>query len=284
MAEIDLIYLIGLPPREAIRYLRDKGYQVSWNWQEVWQKAHARAFTVAKAMKLDILQDIRDAILAALAEGKTYREFRQEIEPELRKKGWWGKVRAGDVPGFDPAGGQDPEEEVQLGSPWRLRTIYGVNMQTSWMAGRYDAQIQNTEDRPYWMYVAVMDTNTRPSHAALNGKIFRFDDPFWDTFYPPNGWNCRCRVRTLSEKNIIDRGLAVEDSAGRMFETDQVLSKRTGETIRATGYRAQDGNKQTWVIPDPGWGYNPGKAAFEAKLSGYDPELRKAFENDPGEE
>ncbi|MBQ7855294.1 MAG: hypothetical protein IJ352_09820 [Muribaculaceae bacterium] len=28
--------------------------------------------------------------------------------------------------------------------------------------------------------------------AALHGVTLPIDDPFWDSFLPPNGWNCRC--------------------------------------------------------------------------------------------
>ncbi|WIK47285.1 phage head morphogenesis protein [Pseudomonas aeruginosa] len=41
------------------------------------------------------------------------------------------------------------------------------------MAGRYAAAYEARETHPYWMYVAVMDGVTRPSHAALHGKCFR---------------------------------------------------------------------------------------------------------------
>ena len=61
-----------------------------------------------------------------------------------------------------------------------------------------------------------MDSRTRPSHAALNGKILRYDDPFWNSFYPPNGWNCRCRVRALSESRLTRKGITPESSAGHI--------------------------------------------------------------------
>ncbi|MGK3503292.1 hypothetical protein ACSLO3_27735, partial [Escherichia coli] len=41
----------------AINYLKSKGYQITWDWEEMWQEAHARAFTVAKVTRLDILED-----------------------------------------------------------------------------------------------------------------------------------------------------------------------------------------------------------------------------------
>ncbi|HOI51914.1 MAG TPA: hypothetical protein PLN02_06015, partial [Azonexus sp.] len=59
-----------LPPRKAVEYLKSKGYAITWHWEELWQEAQAQAFTVAKATRLDILQDIREAVEKALAEGK----------------------------------------------------------------------------------------------------------------------------------------------------------------------------------------------------------------------
>ena len=40
----------------------------------------------------------------------------------------------------------------------------------------------------------------RPEHAALNGVVKSIDDPFWKTYYPPNGWRCRCTVMNTAEK------------------------------------------------------------------------------------
>ncbi|MGL9773172.1 MAG: phage head morphogenesis protein [Sodalis sp. (in: enterobacteria)] len=62
------------------------------------------------------------------------------------------------------------------------------------MAGRYQRLRENVDQRPYWQYVAVMDSHTRPSHAARHGWGFCYDDAGWDTLFPLNGYNCRCRV------------------------------------------------------------------------------------------
>ena len=39
MATTDLKYLINLPPERAIKFLKDKGYKFSRDWNEVWQDA-----------------------------------------------------------------------------------------------------------------------------------------------------------------------------------------------------------------------------------------------------
>jgi uncharacterized protein with gpF-like domain len=48
VSDIDLAYAIGLKPEKAIEYFKAKGFAFSWDWQKIWQEAHARAFTVAK--------------------------------------------------------------------------------------------------------------------------------------------------------------------------------------------------------------------------------------------
>lgn len=42
-------------------------------------------------------------------------------------------------------------------------------------------------------YVTMEDDRVRESHAILHGVRRRFDDPFWDLYWPPNGWGCRCQ-------------------------------------------------------------------------------------------
>ena len=44
------------------------------------------------------------------------------------------------------------------------------------------------------VYRTVGDSRVRPDHEALDGIAKPVDDPFWNTFYPPNGFLCRCTV------------------------------------------------------------------------------------------
>ena len=258
----DLSYALGLEPVEAVRYFRSKGIAVTENWHDLWQEAHARAFTVAGVAKLDLLQDIRGAVDAAIREGRTERWFLNELTPVLKQKGWWGKKEAA-----DPDTGE--VRYVRQGSPARLKLIYRQNTQSAYMAGRFKQQLENADSAPYWRYIAVLDQKTRPAHAALNGKVFRHDDPFWGAMYPPNGWNCRCRVAADSESRLKRRGLEVSDSAGHMVTREvETVNRQTGEVVRrsVTGYR-HGGKGSLESFTDAGFSYNPGKVWLEDALA-----------------
>ena len=193
------------------------------------------------------------ALEKALTEGKTFREFSKELKPTLQKKGWWGEQIVVDSQGV--------AEKVQLGSMYRLKTIYSVNMQTAYQTGRYKTQYENVDNRPYWEYVAVMDASTRPEHAMLNGLVYRYDDPFWQSFYPPNGWRCRCRVNALSDYNLQKKNRTVSSSAGTLSEELALVSKKSGEYKPVTVYTDPLTGKR--VAPDVGWSHNPASGLIE---------------------
>jgi SPP1 gp7 family putative phage head morphogenesis protein len=57
---------------------------------------------------------------------------------------------------------------------------------------------------PYLQYETVGDQRVRPTHQALDGIVRKVDDPFWLSYMPPNGWNCRCTVLQLEEAEETD--------------------------------------------------------------------------------
>ncbi|MBA1302629.1 phage head morphogenesis protein, partial [Pseudomonas carnis] len=127
---------------------------------------------------------------------------------------------------------------------------------------------ETTDTHPYWMYVAILDGKTRPSHRALHGQVFRHDDPIWASIFPPNGFNCRCRVVALTESAVKRRGLRIVSSEGNMFtETVETgVNKRTGEvrTAEVTGLRTTDAaGKSVTFRTDPGFNHAPGTGLAE---------------------
>lgn len=251
---VDLGYAATLAPKETVAYFRAKGQHIGWNWYETAADVHARSFTVAKAARVDVLTTIQTEVERAISQGVSQREFIDTLSPRLKKLGWWGKQVI-----VDSAGNA---EEVQLGSPRRLALIYNVNTRVAYNVGRYAQLMNSTDTHPFWQYVAVMDSRTRPSHAALNGLVFRYDDPFWKTHYPPNGWNCRCRVRALSQERM--NALGLQATQGDKYLTTKkvqaAVDKATGEMIEMDVTTFADGARV--MTPDAGWSYNPGSAAF----------------------
>lgn len=265
-----------LKPAQAIEYLRGKGYAVSWNWYDTWREAHAKAFTVAKATRADILQDIREMVDKALDDGITFQQFKKELSPRLKAKGWWGKVRAGDVPGGAPDG-VDPDKIVQLGSPRRLKTIFSANTRTAYAAGRYQGMREVADTRPWWQYLAVMDEKTRTEHRLLHENVYPHDHPFWTSHYPPNGFGCRCRVRSLSDRQLERFGLEPKD-AEIVTQEVPIGSGDDRRMVTVTGVKTTTklGQPKT-VWTDPGWDTNPGMTRWEPDTRRYDPAIAKKY-------
>jgi len=253
----DIGYALKLAPAEAVGFLRGKGLAVTEDWRELWQEAHTRAFTVAKMAKRDLLAKTREIIARKLAEGLSERQAAAELEGELRKAGWWGKRDA---------------DGAQLGSSRRIKTILRTNANTAYAAGRHRRQKESTATHPYWKYIAIRDGSTREAHRQLHGKILKHDDPAWEAIYPPNGFNCRCRVRALTAARAEAEMAAAPEvklkgDAPQTRDVD-LVSRRTGEvfTRKMTDVKLTDANGfERWFTPDAGWGYNPGAALRRPK-------------------
>ena len=235
MAEPEILDVL---PLEAIAYFEAKGLHVGFDWRDTAAREHIRSFTVAKVMELDLLADIKAAVDRALAEGTSFEQFRDELEPVLRRRGWWGRREV-----TDPATGETVT--AQLGSPRRLRTIFDANIRTAYARGRWKAVERVAEARPWLRYVGVLDGRIRPLHRTWHGTVLRWDDPWWNTHYPPNGWRCRCVVQQLSDDDLERWGYSPAPRApndGERFWTN----RRTGLSE---------------MVPngiDPGWAHNVG--------------------------
>lgn len=172
-----------LPFKEAIDFFSQKGLQISPNsWADVWGKANVKSFTVARVTAMDVLQQIRDEARAAIENGTTLQEFQKNLVPFLEQKGWWtpeGENQIITLP--------DGTEQKRLAG-YRMALIYNANVQSAYAAGRYKEQTAVAEQRPYWMYKHDHPRFPRKAHEAMDGLVFRYDDPIWQEWYPPNGF------------------------------------------------------------------------------------------------
>ena len=74
-----------------------------------------------------------------------------------------------------------------------LRAEFTFVQASAEMAAKWERFMQDG-DRYYLQYRTAGDAKVRPTHAEMAGITLPASDPFWEEFYPPNGWGCRCSV------------------------------------------------------------------------------------------
>lgn len=78
-----------------------------------------------------------------------------------------------------------------------LKTEYNFAVQSAEMAAKWEEQQDDGEGRYLLQYRTAGDKKVRPAHQEMNGITLPASDPFWDKYYPPNGFNCRCTVQKV---------------------------------------------------------------------------------------
>ncbi|WP_395049415.1 phage minor head protein [Flavobacterium sp.] len=80
-----------------------------------------------------------------------------------------------------------------------LEAEYEFAVGSSQMAAQWEGF--SDSDRYELQYRTAGDNRVREEHVALNGTTLPKSDPFWNSYTPPNGWNCRCTaVEVLKDK------------------------------------------------------------------------------------
>ena len=257
-------FALNLPPEKAIAYLRSKKAVIRGNYDELYSQAKAKAVLISSITDLEMTRDIYQSMIDAQQNGTPFGEWKKDLVAHFGKKGWIAGNENGEFLLADPKTGEF------FGTPRRLEVIYRTNMQSAYAAQRYQQQRDNAAARPYWMYSAIMDARTRPSHRAMHGVIYRYNDRFWDTFYPPNGFNCRCYVRALSRRDIARLNLEVGQS--RLIDGyEKQINKHYREQTTAA-----DINGQIFTA-DRGFDLNVGRTAYRPNLDDYPEKLAHGF-------
>lgn len=122
-----------------------------------------------------------------------------------------------------------------------LRAEYNYAEASAEMAAKWE-HIEEDGDDYNLQYRTAHDDKVRPEHAALHGVTLPPSDPFWDEYYPPNGWNCRCTVvQVLKDK------YPATDRSEALRRGEEALAKDTKGMFRFNS------GKQEKTFPD----YNP---------------------------
>lgn len=222
----------SLPFAEQIAFFRAKKNVLTDSWTDLWEQAHDTGFMVAGANRIDLLTDLRAAVDKAIAQGTTLGDFRKDFDAIVSHYGW------------DHTGGRN----------WRSRVIYETNLRTSYAAGRWSQLQALVKVRPYWRYRHSDSVqHPRPQYLAWNSLVLPANHPWWMRHFPPNGWGCQCTVEALNLRDLKRLGKDGPDEPPAE-ETQTVVVGQRGPTPALV---------DTPAGVDPGFGYAPGRSAFE---------------------
>ena len=229
-----------VPDSVAVAAMQGKQAMLPAAFKTLLPELKARAFTIAGVQQMATIERVQKKVAEIVTEGREWKTVRGEIAAELVE-----------------ALGGGAEARAQL----LLRT-HGFQ---AYATARHQEQVAQSDIFPYWQYVTAGDNSVRESHVALDGRVFKADDPFWGDHYPPWDFGCRCIVIACNEEEVAtmreeDAGLA--PIARRVLEGSALESARQGLVSRGVG----DINPLDVSAPGPG-GYKWHPTYQQMKLS-----------------
>ena len=155
----------------AADYLRARNVEPSAEFYARLEHLRQEAWTLSKISDVEQIEQVKQSLVKALAEGKSFREWQQALTPEM------------------------------LALPQHYQeTVFRTAMLSSYNGAKWTHFRAHVGRRPILRYIAINDHRTRPAHHALHGLMMPVDDERWQQLAPPLSFNCRCTLVGLSER------------------------------------------------------------------------------------
>jgi len=215
------------PFKEAIEFFKKKQEKrPSQSYTDLLNSEHDRAFVIAGVTDVGLLTDVHGLLTKSMQDGTTFEQFKKEFEKTIEGR-WLPTSKTG---------------EPNTG--WRARVIYDTNIRTAYSAGQREQRLRVKELLPYWRYIHTGESKVpRQEHLKWHGLVLRWDDPWWNTHTPPNGWGCTCDVEACDDIDLREMGKDGPDDAPPI-------------EMRTVRYGNRDIEVPKGI--DPGWAYAPG--------------------------
>lgn len=279
-AATDFAELHKLAPAEAVAWLKERGQLTrSFAWQDIFQDEHGYQFTISRLTRLDLLQSLRDAILKSVEGDLSRTDWMKDAEQLLTDAGWWGTRTL-----IDLATGEKVKTTFD---PARLRLIFDTNTRQAYATGLWERVERSKRTHPYVRYITRQDERVRASHREWDNLVLPVEHSFWRQHWPPNGWRCRCRVMSMSQRDY-DKGYSTSRPGAEEDENAPLVRKpftKQAPKVELVEY-VNPRTGEVSQVPegvDPGFAYNPGQARQQAqqqliagKLRAADPDLAEA--------
>jgi len=176
--------------------IRDAAQRTARRISQIYSEGHMVAFV--RSAEQAVTERVRDLIAAAIRDGTEEigvgRMIRTSVEKIRTATAAWSE-------GYS-------------------RMAFRTNLNTAVTAGRF-RQAQDPDIKavmPCFQFHAVGDDDTRDNHRLMDGRIFLVDNPVWNKLAPPLGYNCRCRVVSMSRPML--------DRMGRVGADGSILEDR----------------------------------------------------------
>lgn len=164
---------------EAIDALRRRLAVGSEEWRGLQAAEDAAATRVADEVLTAVTRDLLEAVLQAIEGGTSFETFRADYDRIVTAHGW----------------------RSQRGAGWHAQLVYRMQTSFAFATGRREQAERLEAARPgtyFGRLVTVGDHRVRHAHVLMHGIIRPIGDAYWETHWPPNGFNCRCYAQVVT--------------------------------------------------------------------------------------
>lgn len=166
----------------------------------------ANGFRIAGNVSDSVRAIIQQELLNSVKMGRTVAQTRTAIWDRLVAKGMTSAEAARAVETDDAVNSALDElwVDTEAGAAAYLNTLVRTNMFDAFNEGRYkeftDPALGGFVEA--LEYSAVLDDKTTEICQALDGSVYNADNPVWDTYRPPNHYNCRSILVAVTQLDV----------------------------------------------------------------------------------
>lgn len=124
-----------------------------------------------------------------------------------------------------------------------LKAEYNTAVASATMAERWQKIWERRDTFPNIQYLPSVAASPREAHRKLYFTIRPVEDPFWDIYWPPSAWGCKCDVRPTDEP-VAELPKELPPVADN-FKNN---SGKTGILLKSNQYTPQDSKQDKKII------------------------------------
>lgn len=171
-------------PEDSIEALQNQINMDNKRLEIILNEVYSKSVTIAELS----FYDAKDKILTALRDSQIAGETMKDWVSRLTKEDIVNTI------GFSEA------------NPYYLETVFRTNSSSAINAGAF-VRAMNEKDIEMLTYSAVLDKKTTQICQTLDGTTATKNNHIWDTITPPNHFNCRSRILSLTSLEINALGI-----------------------------------------------------------------------------